>query len=127
MKKRILLPALCMAISIFTTSCSSDDIESPEAKEQMLTLTVSAGSEDDTAATRAVLSEVDAAKSPWKWEDGDKILLVTNNGGQKAVYPLTLKTPAKRGGLSGEFEGQVPASSVTNGGKYRFFYVGKKC
>ena len=125
MKKRILLPALCMAISIFTTSCSSDDIESPEAKEQMLTLTVSAGSEDDTAATRAVLSEVDAAKSPWKWEDGDKILLVTNNGGQKAVYPLTLKTPAKRGGLSGEFEGQVPASSVTNGGKYRFFYVGK--
>ena len=114
-----------MAISIFTTSCSSDDIESPEAKEQMLTLTVSAGSEDDTAATRAVLSEVDAAKSPWKWEDGDKILLVTNNGGQKAVYPLTLKTPAKRGGLSGEFEGQVPASSVTNGGKYRFFYVGK--
>lgn len=91
----------------------------------MLTLTVSAGSEDDTAATRAVLSEVDAAKSPWKWEDGDKILLVTNNGGQKAVYPLTLKTPAKRGGLSGEFEGQVPASSVTNGGKYRFFYVGK--
>ena len=125
MKKRILLPALCMAISIFTTSCSSDDIESPEAKEQMLTLTVSAGSEDDTAATRAVLSEVDAAKSPWKWEDGDKILLVTNNGGQKAVYPLTLKTPAKRGGLSGEFEGQVPASSVPNGGKYRFFYVGK--
>lgn len=119
------MPALCMAISIFTTSCSSDDIESPEAKEQMLTLTVSAGSEDDTAATRAVLSEVDAAKSPWKWEDGDKILLVTNNGGQKAVYPLTLKTPAKRGGLSGEFEGQVPASSVTNGGKYRFFYVGK--
>jgi len=125
MKKRILLPALCMAISIFTTSCSSDDIESPEAKEQMLTLTVSAGSEDDAAATRAVLSEADAAKSPWKWEDGDKILLVTNNGGQKAVYPLTLKTPAKRGGLSGEFEGQVPASSVTNGGSYRFFYVGK--
>ena len=91
----------------------------------MLTLTVSAGSEDDAAATRAVLSEADAAKSPWKWEDGDKILLVTNNGGQKAVYPLTLKTPAKRGGLSGEFEGQVPASSVTNGGSYRFFYVGK--
>ena len=125
MKKRILLPALCMAISIFTTSCSSDDIESPEAKEQMLTLTVSAGSEDDAAATRAVLSETDAAKSPWKWEEGDKLLLVTNNAGQKAVYSLTLKTPAKRGGLSGEFEGQVPASSVTNGGSYRFFYVGK--
>ena len=126
MKKRILLPALlCMAISIFTASCSSDDIESPEAKEQMVTLTVSAGTEDAAAATRAILSEADAAKSPWKWEDGDKIMLVTNNGGQKAVYPLTLKTPAKRGGLSGEFEGQVPANSVTNGGTYRFFYVGK--
>ena len=124
MKKRILLPALCMAISIFTASCSSDDIESPEAKEQMLTLTVSAGSEDDAAATRAVLSEVDAAKSPWKWEQGDKILLVSGNGNQKTVSELTLKS-TKRDGLSGEFEGQVPASSVTNGSTYRFFYVGK--
>ena len=124
MKKRILLPALCMAISIFTTSCSSDDIESPEAKEQMLTLTVSAGSEDDAAATRAVLSEADAAKSPWKWEQGDKILLVSGNGSQKTVSTLSLKK-MNRGGLSGEFEGQVPASSVTNGGSYRFFYVGK--
>ena len=124
MKKRILLPALCMAISIFTTSCSSDDIESPEAKEQMLTLTVSAGSEDDAAATRAVLSEADAAKSPWKWEQGDKILLVSGNGSQKTVSTLSLKK-MNRGGLSGEFEGQVPASSVTNGGNYRFFYVGK--
>ena len=124
MKKRILLPALCMAISIFTTSCSSDDIESPEAKEQMLTLIVSAGSEDDAAATRAVLSEADAAKSPWKWEQGDKILLVSGNGSQKTVSTLSLKK-MNRGGLSGEFEGQVPASSVTNGGSYRFFYVGK--
>ena len=124
MKKRILLPALCMAISIFTTSCSSDDIESPEANEQMLTLTVSAGSEDDAAATRAILSEADAAKSPWKWEQGDKLLLVTNNAGHKVVSTLTLKS-SKRGGLSGEFEGQVPAGSVTNGSTYRFFYVGK--
>ena len=121
MKKRILLPALlCMAISIFTASCSSDDIESPEAKEQMVTLTVSAGSEDDAAATRAVLSEADAAKSPWKWEEGDKILLVSGN----SVSTLSLKK-MKRGGLSGEFEGQVPAGSLTNGGSYRFFYVGK--
>ena len=125
MKKRILLPAiLCMAISIFTASCSSDDIESPEAKEQMVTLTVSAGTEDDAAATRAVLSEADAAKSPWKWEEGDKILLVSGNGSQKTVSTLSLKK-MKRGGLSGEFEGQVPANSVTNGGTYRFFYVGK--
>ena len=121
MKKRILLPAiLCMAISIFTASCSSDDIESPEAKEQMVTLTVSAGTEDDAAATRAVLSEADAAKSPWKWEEGDKILLVSGN----SVSTLSLKK-MKRGGLSGEFEGQVPAGSLTNGGTYRFFYVGK--
>ncbi|MBW4755059.1 hypothetical protein KZO77_08360 [Prevotella melaninogenica] len=124
MKKRILMPALCMAISIFTASCSSDDIESPEAKEQMVTLTVSAGTEDDAAATRAVLSEADAAKSPWKWEDGDKILLVSGSGSQKTVSTLTLKS-MKRGGLGADFEGQVPASSVTNGGKYRFFYVGK--
>ena len=90
----------------------------------MLTLTVSAGSEDDAAATRAVLSEADAAKSPWKWEQGDKILLVSGNGSQKTVSTLSLKK-MNRGGLSGEFEGQVPASSVTNGGSYRFFYVGK--
>lgn len=118
------MPALCMAISIFTASCSSDDIESPEAKEQMVTLTVSAGTEDDAAATRAVLSEADAAKSPWKWEDGDKILLVSGSGSQKTVSTLTFKS-MKRGGLGADFEGQVPASSVTNGGKYRFFYVGK--
>ena len=124
MKKRILMPALCMAISIFTASCSSDDIESPEAKEQMVTLTVSAGTEDDAAATRAVLSEADAAKSPWKWEDGDKILLVSGSGSQKTVSTLTLKS-MKRGGLGADFEGQVPASSVTNGSTYRFFYVGK--
>ena len=115
------MPAiLCMAISIFTASCSSDDIESPEAKEQMVTLTVSAGTEDAAAATRAVLSEADAAKSPWKWEQGDKILLVSGN----RVSALSIKK-MKRGGLSAEFEGQVPASSLTNGGSYRFFYVGQ--
>ena len=119
------MPAiLCMAISIFTASCSSDDIESPEAKERMVTLIVSAGTEDAAAATRAQLSESDAAKSPWKWEQGDKILLVSGNGSQKTVSTLSLKK-MNRGGLSGEFEGQVPASSVTNGGSYRFFYVGK--
>lgn len=118
------MPLICMAISLFTASCSSDDIESPEAKEQMVTLTVSAGTEDDAAATRAVLSEADAAKSPWKWESGDQILLVSGSGSQMTVSTLTLKS-MKRGGLSAEFEGQVPASSVTNGGKYRFFYVGK--
>lgn len=124
MKTKILLPLICMAISIFTASCSSDDIESPEAKEQMVTLKVSAVSEDDAAVTRAELSEANAAQSLWKWENGDKILLVSGNGSQKTVSTLTLKS-MKRGGLGADFEGQVPASSVTNGGKYRFFYVGK--
>lgn len=118
------MPLICMAISIFTASCSSDDIESPEAKEQMVTLKVSAVSEDDAAVTRAELSEANAAQSLWKWENGDKILLVSGNGSQKTVSTLTLKS-MKRGGLGAEFEGQVPASSVTNGGSYRFFYVGK--
>ena len=126
MKKRILLPAiLCMAISIFTASCSSDDIESPEAKEKMVTLTVSAGSEDDAAATRAELKEADAATSPWKWETGDQLLFVsTNSAGKKVASTLTLKS-TKNNGLSGEFEGEVPESGLTTGEKYRFFYIGK--
>ena len=120
------MPALlCMAISIFTASCSSDDIESAEAKEQMVTLTVSAGTEDDAAATRAVLSEADAATSPWKWESGDQLLFVsTNSAGKKVASKLKLKS-TKRNGLSGEFEGEVPASGLTTGTKYRFFYIGK--
>ena len=125
MKTKILLPLICMAISIFTASCSSDDIVSPETKEQMLTLTVSAGTEDEAVATRAELVEAEGSKSPWKWETGDKLMLVITNAGQKTVWPLTLKSPAKRGGLSGEFEGQVPANRITNTSTYRFFYVGK--
>ncbi len=119
------MPLICMAISIFTASCSSDDIVSPEAKEQMLTLTVSAGTEDEAPATRAELVEAEGSKSPWKWETGDKLMLVITNAGQKTVWPLTLKSPAKRGGLSGEFEGQVQASLITENSTYRFFYVGK--
>lgn len=120
------MPALlCMAISIFTASCSSDDIESSEAKEQMVTLTVSAGTEDDAAATRAVLSEADAATSPWKWESGDQLLFVsTNSAGKKVASKLTLKS-TKNNDRSGEFEGEVPASGLTTGTKYRFFYIGK--
>lgn len=124
MKTKILLPLICMAISLFTASCSSDDIVSPETKEQMLTLTVSAGTEDDAAATRAELVEAEGSKSPWKWETGDQLMLVITNAGQKTVHTLDLKA-VKRGGLSGEFEGQVPASSITENSTYRFFYVGK--
>ena len=75
------MPLICMAISIFTASCSSDDIVSPEEKEQMLTLTVSAGTEDEAAATRAELVEAEGSKSPWKWETGDKLMLVITNAG----------------------------------------------
>ena len=38
MKNRILLPLICMAISIFAASCSSEAVDYPEAKEQMVTL-----------------------------------------------------------------------------------------
>lgn len=124
MKTKILLPLICMAISLFTASCSSDDIVSPETKEQMLTLTVSAGTEDEAAATRAELVEAEGSKSPWKWETGDQLMLVITNAGQKTVHTLKLKS-TKPGDLSGEFEGQVPASSITENSTYRFFYVGK--
>ena len=122
MKTKILLPLICMAISLFTASCSSDDIVSPEAKEQMLTLTVSAGTEDDAPATRAELTE--SSKSQWKWEGGDQLMLVITNAGQKTIHTLKLKS-TKRDGLSAEFEGEVPASSITENSTYRFFYIGK--
>ena len=119
------MPLICMAISIFTASCSSDDIVSPEAKEQMLTLTVSAGTEDEAPATRAELTEREGSKSPWKWESNDQLMLViTDAAGGKTVHTLTLKS-TKRDGLSGEFEGQVPASRIKDNSTYHFFYVGK--
>ena len=54
----------------------------------------------------------------------DQLMLVITNAGQKTVHTLTLKS-TKRDGLSGEFEGQVPASRITENSTYRFFYVGK--
>ena len=122
MKTKFLLPLICMAISLFTASCSSDDIVSPEAKEQMLTLTVSAGTEDEAPATRAQLTE--SSKNQWKWEGGDQLMLVITNAGQKTVHTLALKS-TKHDGLSAEFEGEVPASSITENSTYRFFYIGK--
>ena len=89
-----------------------------------MTLTVSAGTEDEAAATRAELVEAEGSKSPWKWETGDQLMLVITNAGQKTVHTLKLKS-TKPGDLSGEFEGQVPASSITENSTYRFFYVGK--
>lgn len=90
----------------------------------MLTLTVSAGTEEDAPASRAVLTEAGTNTSPWKWETGDKLLLVTNNGVKNVVSTLELKS-TKNNGFSGEFEGEVTANSVKNGTKYRFYYVGK--
>ena len=125
MKNRILLPLICMAISIFAASCSSEAVDYPEAKEQMVTLSVSAGTEDDATTSRAVLVEKEGSTSPWKWEDRDTLMLViTDAAGGKTVHKLALKS-TKRDGLSGEFEGQVPASSITNTSTYRFFYIGK--
>ena len=124
MKNRILLPLICMAISIFAASCSSEAVDYPEAKEQMITLSVSAGTEDDATTSRAVLVEKEGSKSPWKWETGDQLMLVRTNAGQKTVHTLKLKS-TKRDGLSGEFEGQVPASRITENSTYRFFYIGR--
>lgn len=125
MKNRILLPLICMAISIFAVSCSSEAVDYPEAKEQMITLSVSAGTEDDATTSRAVLEEKEGSISQWKWETRDQLMLViTDAAGGKTVHKLALKS-TKRDGLSGEFEGEVPASRITENSTYRFFYVGK--
>lgn len=125
MKNRILLPLICMAISIFAASCSSEAVDYPEAKEQMITLSVSAGTEDDATTSRAVLVEKEGNQSPWKWETNDQLMLViTDAAGGKTVHTLALKS-TKRDGLSGEFEGEIPASLITNTSTYRFFYIGK--
>jgi len=124
MKNRILLPLICMAISIFAASCSSEAVDYPEAKEQMVTLSVSAGTEDDATTSRAVLEEKEGSISQWKWETNDKLMLVITNAGQKTVHTLKLKS-TKRGGFSAEFEGQVPASRITENSTYSFFYVGR--
>ena len=125
MKNRILLPLICMAISIFAASCSSEAVDYPEEKEQMITLSVSAGTEDDATTSRAVLVEKEGNQSPWKWETNDQLMLViTDAAGGKTVHKLALKS-TKRDGLSGEFEGQVPASRITENSTYRFFYIGR--
>lgn len=125
MKNRILLPLICMAISIFAASCSSEAVDYPEAKEQMITLSVSAGTEDDATTSRAVLEEKEGSISQWKWETRDQLMLViTDAAGGKTVHKLALKS-TKRDGLSGEFEGEVPASRITENSTYSFFYVGK--
>ena len=51
-------------------------------------------------------------------------MLVITNAGQKTIHTLKLKS-TKPDGLSAEFEGEVPASSITENSTYRFFYIGK--
>ena len=82
-----------MAISIFAASCSSEAVDYPEAKEQMITLSVSAGTEDDATTSRAVLEEKEGNQSPWKWETNDQLMLViTDAAGGKTVHTLALKS-----------------------------------
>ena len=102
MKKSILLSAVCIAMAIITTSCSSDptDYLEDDANEEKLTLTVTAESE----FTLNTLPDEHNAKSYRKWESGDKLLLVTTNGSRTKVSTLTL-TSTKHDGVSGEFTG----------------------
>lgn len=129
MKKRILLPLMFLATLVSISSCSSDltDQSGKEkaSKEKMLTLTVTAGTGEESNETRAFLDESSGSGSLWKWETGDQLLLVTKNAaGQKDVFTLTVKGSAV-GKSRGVFTGSIPASAVVDGDSYRFFYVGK--
>ncbi len=130
MKKRILLPAICLVISALTLSCSTeivDDLGQKSAStENMLTITVTAGTTEDFTATRATLEEKAGATSPWKWEANDKVKLrTTNPAGQKVVTELKLDA-STAGKIIGTFKGEIPANNVTSGNSYRFFYVGDR-
>ncbi|MBF1433611.1 MAG: hypothetical protein HXN49_00370, partial [Prevotella nanceiensis] len=129
MKKRILLPLMFLATLVSISSCSSDltDHSGKEkaSKEKMLTLSVTAGTGEEPTETRAFLEESSGSGSLWKWETGDKLLLVTKDAaGQKNVFTLTLNGSAV-GKSRGVFTGSIPASAVVDGNSYRFFYVGK--
>lgn len=129
MKKRILLPLMFLATLVSISSCSSDltDHSGKEkaSKEKMLTLSVTAGTGEEPSETRAFLEERSGSGSLWKWETGDKLLLVTKDAaGQKNVFTLTVNSSAV-GKSRGVFTGSIPASAVVDGNSYRFFYVGK--
>lgn len=129
MKKRILLPLMFLATLVSISSCSSDltDQSGKEkaSKEKMLTLTVTAGTGEESTETRAFLDESSGSGSLWKWETGDQLWLVAKNAtGQKNIFTLTVNKSAV-GKSRGVFTGSIPASAVVNGDSYRFFYVGK--
>lgn len=129
LKIKFFLPVMCMAISAFTLSCSSEITDLSEEKdvpaEKMLTISVTAATEGAMPATKAMLTEANGANSSWTWENGDKLLLITTNGaGKKQVTTLTLE-PSAAGSTRGEFSGSIPVSEITDGNSYRFFYIGK--
>lgn len=129
MKKRILLPFMYVAIFVFIFSCSSeitdDSSNTNVSKEEMLSLSVIVGTDEDSTTTRAVLDESNESVSFWKWEANDKLLFVAENeSGQKNVITLSIKA-STIGKIRGEFIGEIPVSAVVNGRSYRFFYVGK--
>lgn len=74
---------MCLAASLFTQSCSSelDDNTKPNVvpKEEMLTITITAGTTEDSTATKAVITEKSGNTSPWKWEKNDMLQLITTN------------------------------------------------
>lgn len=129
MKKRILLPTICLATLVFMFSCSSELPDYPGQKEEpaekMLTLTVTAGTVEDSIMTKAVVKEADGPKSPWKWEAGDKLQLVSIVSGDTTITPLTVSR-ISADSTRAEFKGSVGASRVTAGTTYRFFYMGNR-
>lgn len=130
LKKILLLSAMCLTTSVFTQSCSSDlTDDSAQSKEKMLTISVSAGIPESAETTESSIKRkailTDGPASVWKWESGDKLLLITTNAsGAKVVTTLKLKNTAV-GKSRGEFEGTIPASGIKDGDSCRFFYVGK--
>lgn len=129
MKKRILLPTICLATLVFMFSCSSELPDYPGQKEEpaekMLTLTVTAGTVEDSIMTKAVVEEADGPKSPWKWEAGDKLQLVSIVSGDTTITPLTVSR-ISADSTRAEFKGSVGAGRVTAGTTYRFFYMGER-
>ena len=129
MKKRFFLPALCLATLVFMFSCSSELPDYPGQKEEpaekMLTLTVTAGTVEDSIMTKAVVEEADGPKSPWKWEAGDKLQLVSIVSGDTTITPLTVSR-ISADSTRAEFKGSVGAGRVTAGTTYRFFYMGER-
>ena len=130
MKQRILLPFICLAASLFTQSCSSelDDNTKPKVvpKEEMLTITITAGTTEDSTATRAVITEKSGKASPWKWEKDDMLQLITTNPSTNKKEVTQLKLLASEAGKEkGIFTGTIPKKNVTSGSYYRFFYTGR--